>query len=195
MSGVLGLVTGMVTARMGAGTQARASLRSPQALGTSAAHMRDSSASPLRVEVINFAQMEKLPRAPAPKGASDGFLLMTSARGGGPTCWPSAASSPSPLGPAPLLPSVSSHLPSLTSVQAGRRPRLTALTVGTIKGSSDNGDVVVPRARSPPALFPIAGGPSMLPGGRGPGGEGLVPWLRCRGGCGGLGCEGCWLAR
>lgn len=87
-----------------------------------------SSASPLSVEVINFTQMEKLSCAPTPKGVCNGFLRMTNARGGGPTCCRSPTFClllPPPLRPTPLVSSVISHLWSLTSAQrgVGRGPR------------------------------------------------------------------------
>lgn len=84
------------------------------------------------MEVINFTQMEKLSHSPTPKGVCDGFLHVTNACGGGPTCChlPSfGLLLPTSALPYSLVSPVISHLPSLTSAQRGvrRGPRLTAL--------------------------------------------------------------------
>lgn len=90
------------------------------------------SGSMLTVEVINFTQMEKLSRAPAPKGVCDGFLCVTNARGGGPICCrsPTCRLRP-PVSALPYSAGLFCHLsfaiPHICAARGRARDPLTAL--------------------------------------------------------------------
>lgn len=110
-----------------------------------------SSASPLSVEVVNFTQMEKPSRAPAPKGVCDGFLGVTDARG----WWPYLLRLLPPVPARPYSAGLFCHLsfaiPHICAARGRARAPPAALAeaalvvdvcVGKIKERPDNGDVV-----------------------------------------------------